>query len=317
MPSASTTAKPSSSYEFDKATKVHPLGVNDWGDAVFTGQLDKQWVLRGVILGGYLTSMMLKTAMEHHPNRAPAALTAFFTSPARPGPCVIEIKDLKISKKGYSTVTVTLKQLKKNNYQDKRPPVTVQEYNAKDYEMKCYTVITLMGHNQIETGPTIIHPDAAAALIDRSSTTMQPVDLQMGGGEKTIVSLQDLNAKNLTATAESHHAFSFSDNRPINSIALPYFADMYEHPLHMLADATYMRLQNTHAWKPTLQYEVQFKYPIMPKTTTQILASFKVPHLIQGRFDMDGVLYTPDGKIVATTRSERRDKVQEQKKSKL
>ncbi|KAI9270712.1 thioesterase-like superfamily-domain-containing protein [Phascolomyces articulosus] len=292
---------PVPSTEFDQVTDITFLGKKSPDCSIFSCQINKHWAWFGVPLGGYLTSAMLKAAIHCYPERTPAALTSWILRVSRSGLCIIEVKDLKISKQTFSTVTVTLQQPKEQNKSNEKLssnyPIRINEYNPEEYQENCHAIITLTGPNHVEQGPTIIHPNARSPP---NLDYMEPVDV-FPKDEQRFIILQDMTQlKGGESLAECHHAFEFLDNRPIDAFAVTFFADLYRYPLHMLPEKQDQVGYET-TWKPTLQYEIQFKNPI-PPNTTQVLATFWIPHLISGRFDMDGELYTPNGKLLATTR---------------
>lgn len=64
---------------------------------------------------GYVASTILHAVMQHYSQRHqkdPIAMNLFFMAKTRPGPCVIEITDMKQSKKGYCLSQAIFRQLK-------------------------------------------------------------------------------------------------------------------------------------------------------------------------------------------------------------
>ncbi|KAI8145947.1 thioesterase-like superfamily-domain-containing protein [Fennellomyces sp. T-0311] len=280
-------------YDFDNATHISHIGKQS-EKRIFTCQLHEGWTMDGVVLGGYLGAVMLKSAMNCYPNRNPAALTAFFTTPGLPGPCVVEVEAIKASKRSFSLISATLKQLAGSDKRSVSIPTLANNYVPMDYVTRCYSVITLNGPAGDDEGPTVIHPNAQKP---HPTDNMEPIELKFNEGPERLVLRQDLT---ITDRTESHHIMSFPDNRPIDTYSLPYLADVYYHPLHILKDKQ-DQLGRENTWKPTLQYEVQFKYPV-PPNTEQVLATFVTHHIVNGRFDLDGWIFHPDGTLLATTR---------------
>ena len=224
---------------------------------------------------GYMASLMLKAVMQRYAGRNPAALHVFFLQMARPGPCTIEVDDIKHSPKGVCTVRAVLKQLSKKGGDD----------------TKCYAIVTIASvappekitrfHSNTRQCPSTEGMVEAPILPDQKNPTLR------------VLRNLDNESKDIL---ETHHIFEFMDRRPMDTLALPYLADTAKHPLDILEGGklvTYL--------KPTLHYEVQFKNPV-PENMTSVRTSFVVFNTIDGRFDCDGWIFAEDGKLLATTR---------------
>ncbi|KAI9247517.1 thioesterase-like superfamily-domain-containing protein [Phascolomyces articulosus] len=259
---------------------------------------------------------MLKATETHYSNRSPISVTTNYLSETLPGPCIIEVNEIRKTRCSLCTITATMKQhsslttrfKRKDNQQSLTippPPSSVDKYEHNDYNVKCYAIIILgsefnkkynQQQGQQSSIPTIIHPNACTAP---SIEMMEPVQI-VYDNEITLEILMDLSRKKEKNSAEAHHAISFLDGRPIDSLALSFFAAVFRHPLNTLTGRQDL-LGNETTWKPTFQMDVQFKNPI-PPNTRYVLATIIAPHLIEGRFDTDGWIFSPDGTLLATAK---------------
>ncbi|KAI8145946.1 thioesterase-like superfamily-domain-containing protein [Fennellomyces sp. T-0311] len=276
-------------YAFDIETESSLVGELSSTTSLYVGQMYPQWAMNGL---RYMASIMLKIAMQYYKERYPISINTFFVKPGNPGPYIVEMEAIKTSPKSLCTMMLRLKQRKKNSTAVV-PTNNVSEYNPNEYDVKCFSVVTMSG-TVPEQGLTVIHPDVPKAP---SFDDMVPVPPQFDG-DQTLNTYQDLKATSKGA-AETHQAFEFPDGRPIDTVSLAFLLDMYRHPLHVLKNKNGLGI--TDSWKPTLQYEIQFKRPLKAPIPRALL-TYMVPYAIDGRFDIDGWLYDDKGEIVATTR---------------
>ncbi|KAI8145948.1 thioesterase-like superfamily-domain-containing protein [Fennellomyces sp. T-0311] len=267
----------SKQYDFDEAIALEVLPRNPEDPYRYSAKLGQRWAWFGVTAGGYMASMMLKAVMQRYTDRNPAALHMFFLQMARPGPCIIEVEDIKPSAKGVCLVRAILKQASKK----------------EGYDTKCYAIVTIAAVVPPEK-ITKFHPDARKPPCTKDMEHV-PILPKKNDPDPTLRVYRNLKNER-HGVPETHHIFEFSDLRPMDTLALPYLVDTAKHPLDMYQDDqldTYL--------KPTLHYEVQFKNPV-PTNTTRVLSSFVSMNVIDGRFDVDVWIYSEDGQLLATGR---------------
>ncbi|KAG0171304.1 hypothetical protein DFQ28_010787 [Apophysomyces sp. BC1034] len=282
-------------YAFDKATNTKYLGKTTSGRAVYVGRTDKTWAVGEASSGGYVLSVMMDSMLQHYAERHqqhPIALNAFFLRKTSPGPVVIEIEDIKTSRKGYCLSRTMLKQPKDGQTVLR----TLEEYDPAAYVENVYSVTT-MGDMHSEKGATHLHkpwqPPREEDLEDFQYDFM---------GEHVIAKI---NTRNLPVPlvgddqtpgrAEHDHIIEFRDGRPVDFKSIPYWSDMLISPPANLGT----NVHGGRIWCATMQLEIQFK--AIP-SGNKVPSSFISSHLVNSRCDLDGALFDQDGKLLALTR---------------
>ncbi|KAI9480236.1 thioesterase-like superfamily-domain-containing protein [Zychaea mexicana] len=258
------------------------------------------WAIGQAPAGGYVIALSLNAVLQHCSSRYqqhPVALNTFFFKKTEAGPFVVEISDLKPSKRGFCVIKAIMRQPKNR---EAIVPQRLQDYDPSEYVTKTHSIIT-MANMDGEKGLTYETLEAAKPP---STETMQ--HSQMDFMHQYIDIYQDMSTYPIRDQAsgkticpgrpEVHHSVCFKDGRETDFKSIPFWADLFIHPMYSLDN----ELLGGPSWMPTLQLEVQFKS--VPKHVKRVLASFKVPHIINGRFDLDGALFDQDKNLLATTR---------------
>ncbi|KAI8145949.1 thioesterase-like superfamily-domain-containing protein [Fennellomyces sp. T-0311] len=295
-------AEPTSSqYAFDQATDSYHIGRSASGADIYAGRVNPTWAIGQVPVRGYVIALSLHAVLDYYSTRHqkhPVALNTFFFKKTEPGPFIVEISDLKPSKKGFHVVKVLLRQHKKDG-SAKKVPESLEEYNPAEYVTKTHSIIT-MGNMDGEKGVTYIHPTEGAK--PPSLELMKPTQMEFIKEyvnvyqDQSTLPIHKQDGQIISGRPEVHHCVSFKDGRESDFKSLPFWADVFVHPVFSLGE----QVLGGRCWMPTLQLEVQFK--AVPKNVKSVLASFKVPHIINGRFDLDGALFDQHQNLLAITR---------------
>ncbi|KAI9480235.1 thioesterase-like superfamily-domain-containing protein [Zychaea mexicana] len=282
-------------FEFDTVTESRHLGDSP-AASIYAGYLHRRWAASGITLGGYMASVMMKVAMQRYPDRHPISMNTFFVNPGTTGPFVVEVETIKASSKGMCSFVIKLKQLKTVDSNTK-PLDTLEAYDPQDYVIKNFAVISLSGARPEQGISQLLDPEH----IYKPASSIEDMTILAPAceGDVTLRMYQDMNKND----GRLHYAFEFADGRPVDNLAIVYFFDMYMDPFGSLNMKNSPEIRDS--WKPTLQYEIQFKKPIKTPLRRAYLSYF-VPNLINGRWDMDGCLYGEDGELFATTRHQLR-----------
>ncbi|KAI9487814.1 MAG: thioesterase-like superfamily-domain-containing protein [Benjaminiella poitrasii] len=275
---------------FDQVTNTLFLGETDRGSYVYTGSASEKWCIGDVPHVGYVMSIIIDSVLQHFSTKHqtdPVALNCFFFSKTIPGNLILEIEELKMSKKGYCVVRSILKQKK-----DLQPLTSLMDYNPSEWHDKVQCIFT-MGNMDSEQGPIFYYKNR----LPPSTEHLEPYNyIFMGEYLTTHFDMSSFfESDTKPGNPEVTQTMAFSDGRPIDFKSIPYWCDMFVTPPAMLGPA----VLDGPVWCPTMQLEVQFKRKPSGK---QILAHFLVPHIINGRFDLDGEIYNEKGEILATTR---------------
>ncbi|KAF7728132.1 hypothetical protein EC973_006647 [Apophysomyces ossiformis] len=284
-------------YAFDKATNTKYLGKLPNGRSVYVGYTDKTWNVGEASSGGYVLSVMMDSILRHYANRYqkhPIAMNAFFLRKTTFGPVVLEIEDIKVSRKGYCLSRTMLKQPK-----DLKTVIdSLEAYVPEDYVENVYSVTT-MGNMEQEEGPTHLHKPwlapAERELEDFDFLFMNEHVKAKINKHNLPVPLDADRGEEMPGKPEHDHVISFRDGRSVDFKSIPYWSDMLISPVSNLGRT----VLDGDRWFATMQLELQFK--AIP-TGNKILCSFMSSHLVNGRFDLDGALFDPQGNLLALTR---------------
>ncbi|KAI9274839.1 thioesterase-like superfamily-domain-containing protein [Phascolomyces articulosus] len=299
-----STEKQQIKYDFDRATCSSYIGESDTV-TYYAGSVDINWAIGQVPAGGYVVALSLSAVLDHFSTRYqqhPASLNTFFFKKTEAGPFIVEITELKSSKKGFVVVKAVLRQPKKYNEKNKVPQ-DLSKYDRNQYVTKTLSIITMSDMNG-ETGITLSKGETGVAPVPPQMATMEPAKMDYMGDyvdlyqDKSTYPVYDTQGNVIKpGRAEIHHGYDFKDGRETDFKSLPYWADLFTNPLYSMGPQV---LGKSKYWMPTLQLEVQFK--TVPKDVKNVIATFKIPHIVNNRFDLDGALYDQHQNLLAITR---------------
>ncbi|KAI8969204.1 thioesterase-like superfamily-domain-containing protein [Mycotypha africana] len=281
---------PTKLSHFDQATKTELLGKTDTESIIFTGIASNQWCIGDVPHVSYIASIVTDSVLQHFSDNYQkdlVALNCFYFSKTIPGPLIVEIEELKMSKKGYCVVRALLKQKK-----DLTPLRDIKAYKSAEWLVKLHCIFTI-GNMDSEKGVTSFYRNPIAP----SKEYIEPYHYAfMGEFLKTTIDATTFPRNDKQpGKPEIIQTVEFSDGRNIDFKSIPYLCDMFVTPPSLLGPSVLGGL----VWCPTMQLEVQFK---KRPTGKEVLAHFVAPHIINGRFDIDGEIWNENNEIVATTR---------------
>ncbi|KAI9262744.1 thioesterase-like superfamily-domain-containing protein, partial [Sporodiniella umbellata] len=272
---------------FDQATQVKFLGKKE-DSFIYQSHVSADWCIGNVPNVSYVASIALASVLDHFSNRHqvdPVALNSFFFQKTAVGGCIVEIEELKMTRKGYCVVRARL-------MQGEKVLEKAEDYKRSDHVEKVQSMVT-MGNMDAEQGLT--HLTDPLTPFDR--THLKPFRfLWMADYLQLRLDTRHLGSLDRPGRAEVNQELGFVD-RPVDVKSLPYLCDMFIPPATMLGEAVH----GGKVWVPTLQLEIQFKQKI-PKQTDYVMAHFISRHIIHGRTDMDGELWDPQGRLLALTR---------------
>lgn len=230
-----------------------------------------------------ITDSVIRLFSDRH-QTDPVALNCFFFNKTLAGNLVIEIEELKMSKKGYCIVRAVLKQTK-----DLSALEDMSAYDPSEWTDKVQAVFT-MGNMDSEEGITHLYksPAPSSDLVERLEPFKYTFMSDFVDSKFETSSFKD-------ATPEYTQMMNFKDQRITDFKSIPYWCDMILPPPHLLGEETF----GGPVWCPTMQLEVQFK---RKPTGQKIVAHFITKHIINNRFDIDGEIWNDNGDILATTR---------------
>jgi acyl-CoA thioesterase len=254
------------SFEFDDATAVASDG---------SVSLPERWTMGpGFAHGGYLMSVALAAAMEdaHHPD--PVTTSAHFVRPGKVGSAKVTTSLIKAGR--------TLSTIRADLHQD---------------DQVCVATITTFGdlstaddiaYRSIEP-PDLPPPDSCVAA-DPAKVPSIP----------RMVGNLDLRLTPASTSWASGHPHgpammegwvSFRDERPIDALSLPMFADALPQPV--------LNVGVVALWTPTIELTVHVR---RRPTTQRLGVSFHTQLLAGTYFESSGTLWNEDGTLVAMSR---------------
>ncbi|KAI7895398.1 thioesterase-like superfamily-domain-containing protein [Mucor mucedo] len=276
--------------QFDEVTNTSFLGKTESGTYIFTGAASIKWAIGDVPNGGYVMSVIIDSVIQLFSERHqtdPVALNCFFFNKTLPGHLIIEIEELKMSRKGYCIVRASLKQTSDLSALD-----DLTSYDPSQWSDKVQGIFT-MGNMDTEQGVTHFYKNPSPPRLDH----LQPYKYRFMGDfvdalfDKTIIP----KAENDSHDPELTQVMNFKDGRPIDFKSIPYWCDMLITPPSLLGHG----VLGGPVWCPTMQLEVQFK---RKPSGQKIIAHFLTKHIINNRFDIDGEIWNEQGEIIAITR---------------
>ncbi|KAI8335669.1 thioesterase-like superfamily-domain-containing protein [Choanephora cucurbitarum] len=279
-----------SNYNFDKATINQFLGKTKTGAFVFKGAADAKWSIGNVPNVSYVIAVMLDAVIQHFSTRTqvdPVALNCFFFNKTLPGHLILEIDELKMSKKGYCVVRCILKQKKDLTALD-----NLNGYNPSEWQDKVQGIFT-MGNMDNEQGVTNFYK----TLEPPNVNTLSPYKyFFMGEFLDVKFDMNNVSTdEDVPGKPEVTQLIGFSDGRPVDFKSIPYWCDMFVPPPMLLGP----NVLNGQVWCPTMQLEVLFKRRPSGK---KVIAHYVANHIINGRFDVTGEIWSEEGDIFALTR---------------
>jgi hypothetical protein len=217
----------------------------------------------------------------------PVALNCFFFNKTLGGNLIIEVEELKMSRKGYCIVRAILKQTK-----DLKSLDNVESYDPSEWSDKVQGIFT-MGNMDAEQGVTYFYNNPLPPSLDE----LEPYHYMfMGDYVNSKLDMRNFaKDENDIGKPEITQTMGFKDERPIDFKSIPYWCDMFITPPSLLGPV----VLGGPVWCPTMQLEVQFK---RKPTGQNIIAHFVTKHIINGRFDVDGEIWNEQGQILAITR---------------
>ncbi|KAI8638295.1 thioesterase-like superfamily-domain-containing protein [Parasitella parasitica] len=275
---------------FDIASNTLFLGKSNRDTFIFTGVASNKWSIGDVPNGGYVMAIIIDSVIKHFAEKHqtdPVALNCFFFNKTIPGNLIIEIDELKMSKKGYCLVRAILKQRK-----DLQPLTSLDSYDPSQWQDKVQGIFT-MGNMDNEQGPTHFYKNPSPP----SDQHLEPYNyVFMGEFLETTFDMRSFPKSDTEAgKPEVTQTMGFKDGRPIDFKSIPYWCDMFLTPATLLGPA----ILDGPVWCPTMQLEVQFKRKPSGK---RIRGHYVAPHIINGRFDISGEVWDEKGEILAITR---------------
>lgn len=229
----------------------------------------------------------------------PISLNIFYLNKAPPGPCVIEVTDLKTTNNGYAVAQVILKQVHDVSLETP-PPATLAEYNPDDYRTRAHSIFN-MGNMLAELGitytnqETTVEPPKLENMVSKKPPFFE-TRLNQKLDKTMKVARRDKASKVETpGETEWRHLIEFKDGRPMDFKATAAMADT--------AIPTAWNLGNDKlggpCWTPTLHIEVQFRR--IPSGKAHV-GKFVTTHIINGRLGVDAWLFNEHGELLAIAR---------------
>ncbi|KAI8096750.1 thioesterase-like superfamily-domain-containing protein [Halteromyces radiatus] len=282
-------------YLFDRGTNTTYLGKTPEGSHIYSGETIKEFAIGEVANGGYVLSVMFDSVLRHYSTRYqvdPIALNCFFLRKTDLGSLVVEVSDIKVSRKGYCLTKAVIKQPVK---QSKQRLEHLSDYHPEDYVEKVYGVFT-MGNMDNEEGLSADHDlPSPPNNGDRTLTLHQGEYLK-----DIVVTHSDASlwpVPDSPQPMEVHQTTIFRDGRPIDAKSLAFWCDMFVSPPNMLGPS----MIDGQIWCATMQMEIQFKQKCHDGLK-KIASSFVTHTLKNSRFDIDGWIWDDRGELLVTTR---------------
>jgi acyl-CoA thioesterase len=283
-------AHPVAPGAFDSDTAVHRLpgeAVSDRAGAqvAFTAQLAREWCINGRPHGGYLAAILLRALVQalDDAHRAPRSLTIHYAQPPRPGAVRIHAA---IERTGGSLSTLAARM-------EQEGTLVALALAAFSLERASLEVAEL-------PMPRVAAADAArassaeiSARIERGQAPafMRKLVMQPRGGAVPFAgSDQPLESTAWLGLAEAQ--------RPLDAIALALFSDAH-------FPTPFARLREP-AGAPTVDLTVHFRAADALRRDADpgalCLARFRSRVIHEGFFEEDGVIWSPDGTVLAQSR---------------
>ena len=263
---------------FDRDTAVHRQGGSE-SESLFTAEVSPDWRAGRGPHGGYLSAMLLRALVETvaDPARTPRSLTIHFTRAPEPGPVSIRTT---IERAGRSLSTLSARM--------------EQDGSLMALVLAAFSV-----------------PWSAPEIVEMQMPNVSPPDrtreagtLRQAGAPpftKHLVFQPRIGTLPFTGSDEPMEIggwIGLEVPRPIDAISLVFFSDA-------LFPAPFIRLTE-QAVSPTIDLTIHFRSGA-PRTENAdpqelCLARFRSSVLHEGFFEEDGVIWAPDGSVLAQSR---------------
>ena len=253
-------------YEFDEAIAI---GAN--GNA----ELPERWTMGpGFAHGGYLMSLALAAATTHSQHPDPLSMSAHFMRPGRVGKAAVAAESLK-SGRQLGTVTAQILQ---------------------DAKVDIATITTFSDLSQAADiayrsapFPDLPPPDECVS----SSHAENPLVPRMVGNLDLRLTPESTSwARGVQLDSATMEGWvKFADDRPIDCLSIPMFADALPPPIFSLGAFA--------PWTPTIEMTVHFR---RRPETEWLVVSFTTA-LVGGKFfESSGTLWDDSRNLVAMSR---------------
>jgi acyl-CoA thioesterase len=269
---------------FDRDTAVRRVddGTDDGalttGEALFAAEIASGWRAGRGPHGGYLAAMLLRalTAAVDDPERTPRSLTIHYTRAPDPGPIVIRTV-LERAGRSLSTLSARMEQGGR---------VTALALSAFSVPWRS------PGANELPM-PELEPPDA-----ERRSTPK----LFKGAPEFTdhLVMQPRVGAIPFSGSGAPMRIggwIGLPEERPVDALSLALFCDAWFPPSFIALDSP--------AISPTIDLTIHFRQSMSTcdcDPAALCLSVFDTRLLYDGLFEEDGVIWAPDGSVLAQSR---------------
>jgi acyl-CoA thioesterase len=246
--------------------------------ALFAATIAPGWRAGRGPHGGYLAAMLLRALIHtvDDDSRTPRSLTIHYTRAPEPGP--IDIRTT-VERQGRSLSTLSARMEQNGNV----------------------TALALSAFSVPWTAPAaneLPMPDLAPPDAERRSTPK----LFKGAPEFTrrLVMQARVGAIPFAASGAPMKIggwIGFPEERPVDGLALALFCDAWFPPSFIALD--------TPAISPTVDLTIHFRQPISEcdcDPSALVLSVFDTRLLHDGLFEEDGVIWAPDGSVLAQSR---------------
>jgi acyl-CoA thioesterase len=253
----------------DDDTRIMPVGEGRW-DAEVNGEWE---VIRG-LLGGYVAAILLRALTEvvGDPARPPRSFTTHFLRPPHPGPVTVRAEVVRAGR-GMTTVSGRMEQ------------------DGRDVLVGLAAFAGAYGGPELAEAPMpAVEPPGPLVPPPPLRDDMRPppftrrLTMQRRFGDLPF--------------SRSEHALvggwiGLLEDRPLDPLAVVLLADAW-------FPAPFPRLAGPAA-APTIDLTVHFRAPVPPDARL-LLGRFSSAQSRDGFFDEDGLLWAPDGTLVAQSR---------------
>lgn len=242
----------------------------------FGADVKPDWATRGGPHGGYLAAIIMRALTETvaDPARGARSLTVHFARPPAPGAVQIEVT---VERQGRSLSTLSARMLQAG----KLIALALSAFSAPwDWP----------DHSELPP-PQVSEPDpnrqAPEQLAQSGPYFMKYLTVQprIGG----------LPFSSPGQPMETGGWLGFLDPRPLDPIALAFLADAW-------FPAVFVSMQG-FARVPTIDLTVHFRAPLRPSSSDELaLVRFHTTVIKDGFFEEDGLIWAPDGTVLAHSR---------------
>jgi acyl-CoA thioesterase len=252
------------------ATAVRRVDDRRWEADVHEG-----WDIGGNANGGYLLGIAGR-AMVEATGRPPLTLTAHYLAPAPAGPCHIDVDVVRTGRR-LATATASLWQgdrqilqlLGTFGEQQDGPDVIAPYVDGAPPEMPSWDE---------SVQPPLPPGNEGPSMFTKLGTRLRPGDTGFRDGHKS-------------GKAEIAGWFAFSDDRPIDAVALLFVADSFPPPV--------FNTDHPVAWVPTVELTVHVRGVPVPGPLQCI---FRSRFIMGGLVEEDGEVWDASGHLVAQSR---------------